>query len=243
LRAIPDYLVAVAQRHRAGVAAGRTPVRTLVDSAIAHVDRYLADPAGDPLRHPVPAASAAAFVEARDALLRREVRPAFARYRDVLATGSTGLFRRRPVWGGFLTGMRSALVRVHTTTGHTVDDLHGTGLDLIEALRGEYAQVGERAFGTGSQQEIFQQLGSLKWKDAAELLGSARAAIARAEAAAPQWFGVLPRLRCGVRAVPATEAPGAPLAYYFQPPLDGSRQGVYYANTHRAEERARFVSR
>ncbi len=54
LRAIPAYLEAVADRHRIGASAGRMPVRRLVDAAVAHLDRYLADPVGDPLLGPKP---------------------------------------------------------------------------------------------------------------------------------------------------------------------------------------------
>ena len=49
LRAVPEFLDGVLSRHRAGLAAGRTPVAHLVRGAIAHLDRYLADPANDPL--------------------------------------------------------------------------------------------------------------------------------------------------------------------------------------------------
>src|SRR4030095_534729 len=38
------------------------------------------------------------------------------------------------------------------------------------------------------------------------------------------------------------EAPGAAGAYYMLPALDGSRPGIYYANTHKAEERERYTS-
>src|SRR5207249_7429508 len=43
LAAIPRFLQQAADRHRAGVAAGRVPVAHLVRAAIAHLDRYLAD--------------------------------------------------------------------------------------------------------------------------------------------------------------------------------------------------------
>jgi uncharacterized protein (DUF885 family) len=39
LRAVPAYLATAADRHRAGVAAGRIPVASLVHKAVAHLDR------------------------------------------------------------------------------------------------------------------------------------------------------------------------------------------------------------
>lgn len=249
LRSIPGYLRAMAERHRAGAAAGRIPVRRLVEAAVAHLDRYLAEPAVDPLLRPSPPPSMPEFAGRRERIAEQEVRPAFARYRQMLAEEMLAHGRPddRPglAWLPHGEADYLALARVHTTTGHTPDHLHQTGLDILDALRGEYAEIGKRLFGTTDQAEIFARLKTdpaMRWNDGDELLASARDAITRAEAATPQWFGVLPRQRCEVQPVPAGEAPGAPFAYYFQPPLDGARPGVYYANTYQAHERDRFLS-
>ena len=253
LRAVPRYLDRIAGRQRAGVAAGRVPVRRLVDAAVAHLDRYLADPAGDPLRGPAvdPAVhpDLGGFDAERDHLLADTVRPALGRYRDVLA-GEIACHARADDRPGlcFLPGgdvAYAALTRVHTSTDRSPDDLHRVGLDLAKQLREEYADLGAKVFGSTDQAEIFRRLATdpaMRWYDGDELIAHARAAVERAEAALPRWFGVVPEQRCEVRPVPAAEAPGAPLAYYFQPPLDGSRPGVYYANTHRAQDRNRFLS-
>src|SRR5439155_3074059 len=89
----------------------------------------------------------------------------------------------------------AALARTHTTTDRTPDELHETGLRLIDELAGEYTEIGSRVFGTGELPEIFQRLRTdpqLRWHDADELLDTARAAITRAEQAAPRWFGRIP---------------------------------------------------
>jgi uncharacterized protein (DUF885 family) len=89
LRGIPPMLGTLADRHRGGVAAGRLPVRRLVDAAVAHLDRYLANTDSNPLRRPQPPADGtvdvAAFAADRDRLIDGVVRTAFARYRTVLA--------------------------------------------------------------------------------------------------------------------------------------------------------------
>jgi uncharacterized protein (DUF885 family) len=246
LRAIPGHLDAVIERHRIGGAAGRVPVARLVDAAVDHLDRYLADPGADPLRRALP--SLAGGEETLGRVLDRDVRPAFARYRQWLAdrARSRGRPDDRPglCWIPGGDDAYRALMRVHTTTAHTAEHLHRTGLDLLDALRQEFAEAGARTFGTADQAEIFRRLEdpAMRWAGPEELLAGARHAIARAEAAAPRWFGRLPAQRCEVRPVPAELAPGAPAAYYFQPSLDGLRPGIYYANTHRAHERNRFLS-
>lgn len=246
LRAIPAYLDAVADRHRAGAAAGRVPVASLVTKAVAHLDRYLADPANDPLaRQEVPAA----FAAQREDVLASVVRPAFAAYRQVLADEMVG--HGRPddrvgvCWLPNGEELYRRLARVHTTTDRTPDELHQTGLDIIAALTEEYAALGERVFGTSDRTEIFSRMTSdpaMRWQDAEELLASAQEAVRRAEDAVSGWFGKLASHQCKIEPVPSTDAPGAPAAYYVWPSMDGQRPGIYFANTDRATERDRFVS-
>jgi uncharacterized protein (DUF885 family) len=247
LAAIPDYLAKALQRHRAGIAAGRTPVEHLVRAAIAHLDRYLAAPGSDPLlRQPAPDED---FERSRARLLAEVVRPGFAAYRDGLV--AEVLPHGRPAHRPGLTWLPggdesySAQVRLHTTTERTPEELHAIGRALIENLAGEYAELGERVFGTDELAEIFERLRSdpaLRWNSGDELLEHARAAIARAARAAPRWFGRVPTQECVVEPVPAAEAPGGPAAYYLWPAADGSRPGTYFANTHEAEQRFRHTA-
>jgi uncharacterized protein (DUF885 family) len=253
LRKIPDALDQIADRHRAGIAAGRVPVRRLVEATIGYLDRHLEHTDGDPLRRPVPPEDAgvdlAAFAAERDAILAGTVRPALARYRDMLATEilQHGRSTDRPglCWLPGGDEIYAGLVRVHTTTDRTPEELHQIGLEQVARLAEEYVSIGSRVFGTTDLAEIFARLRedpALRWNDGEELLASARATIARAEAAAPRWFGKLPSQGCQVKPVPADEAPGAAGAYYMLPALDGSRPGVYYANTYKAEDRERYIS-
>jgi uncharacterized protein (DUF885 family) len=247
LAAVPLYLRQAADRHRQGVAAGRTPVAHLVAAAIKHIDRYLGDPEHDPLASiTAPEGGPADFAARRDQLLADVVRPAFAAYRDALT--SDILPHGRPTvrpglcWlpgGDVLYGN---LVRAHTTTPRTPDELHQTGLDIIDRLRAEYAELGGRALGTTDLAEIFRRLKSdddLRWRTGDELLDAARQAISRAEAAAPEWFSMRPEHSCEVRPVPEADAPGSAAAYYMAPSMDGSRPGVYFANTYQVTERFR----
>ncbi|MDV6013454.1 DUF885 domain-containing protein [Haloechinothrix sp. LS1_15] len=249
LARIPAYLDAALDRHRAGVRSGRTPVRHLVDAAIEHIDRYLADEAADPLLRPATGQPDGDFDAERDRLLAEVVRPAFARYREGLASEIAEHARpaERPglCWLPGGEEIYRTLARVHTTTDRAPEELHRTGLSLIEQLAGEYSEIGSRAFGTRDLGTIFHRLRSdpsLQWGSAEELLAHARSAIERAEQEAPRWFGSIPPQPWEVREVPAAQAPGAPAAYYMQPAADGSRPGIYFANTHQATERFRHIS-
>lgn len=251
LGAFPTYFAAVTDRHREGVAAGRLPIASLVQAAIDHLDRVLADENLSGLRIPggPGVTDEAAFAAERDRLLAEAVVPALTAYRDalrdeILPAGrpddQVGL---RYLPGG--TEIYAALARKHTSTNRTPEELHAVGLQIIGALEAEYAEVGRRVFGTADQAEIFERLRTdpgLRYTDGDEMLAQARAAVERAWVAAPGWFGHRPSTECVVEPVPAAAAPGAPPAYYLPGAIDGSRTGTYFLNTYRPTDRFRHTA-
>nr|WP_228047278.1 DUF885 domain-containing protein [Saccharopolyspora sp. HNM0983] len=241
LRGFGWFTEATARRHRAGIAVGRVPVRHLVDDAIEHVDRYLADPAIDPLLAvPLPAA----VEQRRRQLVAEVVHPALARYRDVLRTEIAPV-SRHPERAGlcWLPGggdIYRGLIRAHLNDDRDPAELHETGRQHLARLRPEIVRL-----GGGEPAEVFRRLRDdpdLRWRDADELLDTTRAAVRRAAAAAPGWFGAVPEEPCEVRPVPPADAVSAPIGFYLAPPDDGSRPGTYFANTHRAEQRPRYTA-
>ena len=249
LRAVPEFLAKVTERHREGLAAGLTPVAHLVRDAVAQLDRYLANGPAALLAGQAVPADRPSFADERTAVLADVVWPALRRYRDVLAEEFVEPGRPEDraglCWLPGGDGFYAGLVRAHTTTDRTPEELHRTGLDVMARVGEEFAELGQRVFGTGDLPTIFARLRddpALRWTDGEELLAAARAAIERAEARAPQWFGRVPQQRCRVEPVPEADGPGAPGAYYLMQSLDGSRPGTYFANTHKAQERARYTS-
>ncbi|NUT49290.1 MAG: DUF885 domain-containing protein, partial [Saccharothrix sp.] len=104
-------------------------------------------------------------------------------------------------------------------------------------------EIGGRVFGPTTAAGVRARLladPGLRWGSAEDMVSLAVASIARAEEVAGDWFGTVPAARCVVEAVPEAEAPNAPLAYYVDPAMDGSRPGTYFVNTHQAEQRDRF---
>jgi uncharacterized protein (DUF885 family) len=217
LRAVPDFLAQVIERHREGLAAGLTPVAPLVRDAVAQLDRYLDNGPGALLAAQAAPADRPSFADQRTQVLADVVWPAIRGYRDVLAeefvTPGRPEDRGGLCWLPGGDALYAGLVRAHTTTDRSPDELHRTGLDVMARVAEEFAELGGRVFGTGDVATIFGRLRddpALRWTDGDELLAAARAAIERAEACAPQWFGRVPQQRCRVEPVPPADAPGAP---------------------------------
>jgi uncharacterized protein (DUF885 family) len=243
LAAVPAYYDVLAQRHRDGIAAGRTAPDRMARNAVEFFDRFLAQDAvfAQPL--------SGDRGERRDRLVTEHVRPALAAYREVLATEVTGHGRDDDhpglCWLDDGEATYAALARSHTTTAHTPRELHDKGVELIAALAEEYREIGGREFGVSTAEEVQDRLRTdpaMRFGSADELLETARGAVARATAAASTWFRRVPKAECVVAPVPEADAPVAAGAYYISPALDGTRPGIYFANTYKAETRDRFIA-
>ncbi|MCO1579789.1 DUF885 domain-containing protein [Crossiella sp. SN42] len=240
---LPDFLAQAADRHREGVASGRLPVARSLRTLTGLLENYLAHPGQDPLTQ---APLTGDRTARRERLLAEEVRPAVAAYRATLQE-ITGRPDEQPglCWLPDGEANYTALARMHTTTERTPAELHAEGLRLLADLEAEFARLGGPLFGVRTGAEVRARLRTdpaLKLRDGAELLALSRAAMDRAEAAAPRWFGRMPGHRCELRETPPDKAPTASTAAYLPPPLDGSRPGIYYANTYRVTERDRCVT-
>jgi uncharacterized protein (DUF885 family) len=237
-------------RLRAGLETGRTPPALGVRAAIRQLDAYLAAPvADDPLLtpQPPPGTDPGRFGDRLGEVVTASVRPAMARYRDLLA--DQVLERARPddrcglahLPGGEAVYLAAAAH--HTTTDRDPAELHQLGLDLVAALAEEYWALGERVLGTADMDQVLARLRddpALRFTSAAEILQSGRDALERAVAALPAIVGRVPAAPCRVDEMSAYEAKDAVLGYYQPPAADGSHPGVHWLNTSAPETRTRY---
>jgi uncharacterized protein (DUF885 family) len=237
-------------RLRAGLAKGRTPPALGVRAAVRQLDAYLAAPTGDdPLLTPAPPAGVdgGRFRDRLAEVVAGSVRPAMARYRDLLA--GPVLERARPDDRCGLAHLDDgeaiyrAAVAHHTTTDRDPAELHRLGLELVAGLAEEYRELGRRVLGTGDMDQVLARLRDdpgLRFTTGAEILQSGRDALDRAVAALPAIVGRAPRVPCRVDEMSAYEAKDAVLGYYQAPAADGSQPGVHWLNTSAPETRTRY---
>ncbi len=224
---------------RRGVENGYAPTKTNVNRALKQLDEYLESPLdADPMF--ALKAPDGSKVEATDGLrdaVKTVVRPALARYRDVLR--NVVLPAARPDQGiaDLPTGKEcyAAQMQHHIGPGYTADGLHQRGLDELAVLRAGMVEIGrEIGLKDATAKDVIAHFATNKAYDAtseAELVQKNAAVVARAKAAMPRVFGRLPQTPVEMRPIEAHRAKDAPAAYYYSAPDDGSRPAYYYVNT------------
>src|SRR5262249_13879420 len=132
----------------------------------------------------------------------------------------------------------AAAVRLYSTLPAQPKSVHETGLREIDSLMAEMKAIGEQSFHSADVPALLQQLRSDRrylFKARGELTAYSRAALPRARAAVPGWFGLLPAADVRTEASPKSREKNAPNEYNA-PAEDGSRAGLFYINAYQAEK-------
>ena len=243
------------ERHRQGVANGRTPPLISVEKVLAQLDAYSASPIEtDPfLQIGTPGSwSEIELARWRNAMsdqVRTVLRPAVARYREGIA--SDVLPHSRPqeksgiCWLPDGDEIYERAVRRYTSLELGPQEIHDIGLEAISSLEEEYRALGPEVLGTDDVSEIYRRLrddASLRFGSAEEVQQAAESSLARANDAISQWFGRLPNAPCVVQPIPDVGAADTTIAYYIPPAEDGSRPGIFFINLTEPTTRTRFES-
>jgi uncharacterized protein (DUF885 family) len=132
------------------------------------------------------------------------------------------------------------LVRWHTTTDMSPQQIHQIGLDLVKQTRVQMDELIKQTGFQGSFADFIKFVNTdprFKFSSKADMLLHYRATAKRADPELEHLFGLLPRLPYGVRAVPDAVAPSQTAAYYEQGAPDAGRPGYLYVNTYELASR------
>jgi uncharacterized protein (DUF885 family) len=255
-RAVPRAVDENIANLRAGLAAGRVTSRELARRTLEMVDAQLAKPVVEwSILSPLAAEATQKHVgwsaddEQRFATALRGavdlVAAAYAKYRRVLAEEILPAARELEGSTGLPDGAACyrAAIRVHTALDLDPDAVHATGKSELARINDEMRALGKKLFGTDDLAAILGKLrtdATLFYTTHDEIVAAATASLAKARAAIPKWFGILPKTDCVVSVIPEYEAPFTTIAYYRQPHYDGSKPGEYFINTYKPEVRPRF---
>lgn len=241
---LPKYLDTEIANLAEGVKLGYTAPKLNVRIVIDQVRGLASGPAKDsPFSSPAQRDTDPAFKKEFDALVAKQINPAMTRYADYLEKEYLPKARE-----GIAVALNpegaacyDASVWYHSSSRKTAKEVHELGLQQIDALTAEMKEIAQRSFHTEDVAAALRQLREekqYKFKDRAEKIAYSQAALSRAKAAMPQWFGIVPKSVVVIRPYPAFREKNAPNEY--NPPAeDGSRPAVFFISAYQAEKQSR----
>lgn len=185
----------------------------------------------------VPAAEQARLRQAATDAFTKKVAPAYQKLHDFLVAK-------------YLPGCRTTIgtnklpngdkiyaytTRQQTTTELTPAQIHQIGLNEVKRIRGEMEKVIATTGFNGDFHAFTKYLltdPKFFYTDAESLLAGYRDIAKQIDPKLVEFFGILPRLPYGIRAVPAYAEKSQAGAYYEPGSLKAGRPGYFFANTY-----------
>ncbi len=254
LRALPGYFEQNISNMQAGLDAGFTQPRAIMDNILPSFDSQVTQSATEhalyePFRTMPDSLSEqeqAALRREGTAVLEEEVIPAYAALRDFMRDRYLPN-ARQTLGASELPGgdeYYAALVRYFTTLDSaTPEAIHERGLAEVARIRTEMDAVIEETEFAGSFEEFLEFLRSdpqFYPKSADELLKRAAWIAKKTDGRLPAFFGKLPRQPYSVEPVPDDIAANYTGGRYVPSPPGGPRGGQYWVNTYALETRALY---
>jgi uncharacterized protein (DUF885 family) len=250
LEAAPAYYRANLENARRGVRTGFTQPRSTAETVLKLARDAAAAPVdADPLLQPlaslptdIPAAEQAALRARARAAIADGIRPEQRAFVAFLEREYLPAARPRLAARGLPDGERyyRFLVRDHTTTDLTPDQIHEIGLSEVARIRSEMGKAMQEAGWTGDLQGFIAMLRKdprFYATSREDLLEKASEIAKRLDDQLPGMFGTLPRLPYGVRPVPKELEAGYTTARYFQGSPQQGVAGGYMVNTYALDQR------
>jgi uncharacterized protein (DUF885 family) len=241
---LPRYLDNEIARMREGVRLGYTTPRHNVQLTLQQLDQILKTPlAESPFYGPARRDSTADFRASWEVLLASGIAPAVRRYADYLRTDYLPAARAAIAVSRQPNGATcyQAAFRALTSLDRPPRETYSKGRARVAQHEAEMADIGRDELGTADVAALRQRVDSdtaNRFHSREELLAFSEAAVARAKAALPRWFGRLPEAEAVVRPQPEFFEANAP-DQYDAPAQDGSRPGVFRINLYQPETRLR----
>lgn len=241
---LPRYLDQEISNLREGLRLGYSAPKNIVRIVIEQMNSLIASSTADsPFRSPALRDKTPEFTKAFDGLVKQQLTPAFIKYRDFLAKEYLPAARTDIAVVSIPRGTDcyDASVFAHSSVSLPARQIYELGLQQIDGLMAEMQAAAERSFKTSDVPALLKTLRTDRrdlFKSREELIAHAEAALARAKAAAPVWFGLLPKADVRIETYPRFREKNAPNEYNA-PAEDGSRPGVFLISAYQAENKSK----
>jgi uncharacterized protein (DUF885 family) len=241
---LPKYIDTEIVNLGEGITLGYTAPQQNVRIVIDQVRSLISTPVKDsPFHSPAERDKDPEFRKQFEALLADRINPAAKRYADYLEHEYLPKAREAIAVTANPNGAAcyDASVLYHSSSPKTAKEVHALGLEQNEKLTTEMKAIAESSFHTGDVPKLLQQLRSdpkYRFKSREDKIAYSQAALARAKAAVPSRFGLLPKADVVIQPYPKFREKNAPNEY--NPPAeDGSRPAVFFISAYQAEKQSR----
>ena len=242
---LPRYLDQQTANLREGIGLGHTAPKHIVRIVAGQVRQLASAPVADsPFFAPAAGDKDRGFQAAFRTVVEEQIVPAARKYADFLEQEYLPAARDAIAVTTNAGGAPcyAASIRAWSTLPKTAQEVHDIGLREVARIDAEMKAIAERSFKTSDVPALLQRLRTDRqytFRSREELINYSKAALERGRAAAPQWFGILPKADVRIEPYPAyREKSGAP-GEYNSPAEDGSRPGLFYINASQPEKTTR----
>jgi uncharacterized protein (DUF885 family) len=249
----PDWYAANLVNARRGLKDGFVQAVPTAQSVLDRAKRTAATPvAEEPLLAPlralpasVPADRKAALIAEGETILATKIAPARAGFVTFMQSEYLPKAAKSLAAADLPDGKRyyAFLVRRHTTTSMTPDQIHDLGQSEVKRIRARMQTVMEQTGFKGTLPEFIAYLRKdpkFYATSRQQLLEKASEIAKRSDDQLPAHFGTLPRLTYGVRPVPASIEQGYTTGRYFGGDPKVGRAGGLMINTSELDQRALY---
>jgi uncharacterized protein (DUF885 family) len=241
---LPRFLDTEISNLREGLKQGYSAPKGNVRLAIDQMNILIATPLREsPFDSPAVRDKTPAFQKEFDSLVADQIVPAIQRYRDFLVSEYLPASREAIAVTANPDGAAcyDALTRAYSSLAVPAKEVHALGLQQIDLLTTEMRAIAERSFKTTDVPALLQRLRTdrqFMFRNREEFIAYSQAALARAKAAAPDWFGLLPKADVVIEPYPAFREKSGPNEY-VPPAEDGSRPATFFISAYEAEKKSK----
>jgi len=253
LKAFPEKVEQVIFRMQKGLETGWVPPKTVLVSVPEQIRSQFETPLQEsPLYEPIKGFPSSISNSDKEYLTKKiedaianKVYPAYKKLLSFFSDEYLPNCRETIACSDFPNGLDYYYYQAksYTTTDLTPQEIHNIGLSEVERIHKEMVSVISQTDFKGDFDGFLNYLRTdpkFYHTSEKEILNEYRAICKKADAALPQFFGILPRLPYGVKAIPAYQAPASPTAYYYPGNEKAGRAGYFMANTYKLDTRPKY---
>lgn len=250
LHGIPAYIDGLIEQMQQNIKSGWVPPKAIITPVPAQLHNlrlHLSDSElGKPFQHiPGNVPKPDVFARLGKKELDDHVAPALLKLENFIVSQYLPACRESIAASSLPAGMAyyEFLVKQHTTTDLTPQQIHDVGLAEVGRIRGEMQKVMDQVGFKGSFADFSQFLNSdprFFYTNSDDLLNGFRTIVAHAYQVLPTMFAHLPKAQVEVRAIPLLGSEQQPAAYYSPGSDDGKNPGFFAANISNLNTRAKW---